>query len=86
MLTAKPKTKRFLESIQVLLTFASTCAVIQTTRIPASPLQDPPGYSASMPQPGDARGDRSLGDLARTERKRREAELQKALEQRQLRA
>jgi len=82
MLTAKPKTKRFLESIQFVLTFASACALIETTRIPASPLQDPPGYSASVPQPSNARGDRSLGDLARVERKRREAELQRALEQR----
>lgn len=86
MLTAKPKTKRFLESIQLLLTFTSACAVVETTRVPVSPLQDPPGYSASVPQPSDVRGDRSLGDLARAERKRREAELQKALEQRQLRA
>ena len=45
MLTAKPKTKRFLESIQFVLTFASACALIETTRIPASLLQDPPGYS-----------------------------------------
>ena len=95
MLAAKPKTKRFLESIQLILAFASTCAVIETTRIPASLLHDPPGYSASVPQPSDARGDRSLGDLARAERKRREAEqdasrrsaaLGDALEQRQLRA
>ncbi len=86
MLAAKPKTKRFLESIQLLLTFVSACAVVETTRIPASPLPDRPGYSASVPRPIDARGDRSLGDLARAERKRREAELQEALEQRQLRA
>ena len=93
MLAPKPKTKRFLESIQLLLTFASTCAVVETTRI-STPLHDVPGYYASVPQPL-ARDDRRLGDLARTDRKRREAEqhasrrgaaLGEALQQRQLRA
>jgi hypothetical protein len=94
MLAAKPKTKRFLESIQILLTFASVCAVVETTRL-RGPLHEPLGYYASVPQPSGARGDRRLADLARTERKRREAEQQAsrrgaklgiALEQRQLRA
>jgi hypothetical protein len=94
MLAAKPKTKRFLESIQLLLSFASVCAVVETTRVHSSP-HNPSGYYASVPQPSGARGDRSLGDLARADRKRREAEqhasrrgakLGVALEQRQLRA
>jgi hypothetical protein len=94
MLAAKPKTKRFLESIQLLLSFASVCAVVETTRIHA-PLHNHSGYYASVPQPSGARGDRSLGDLARADRKRREAEqhasrrgarLEVTLEQRQLRA
>jgi hypothetical protein len=93
MLIAKPKTKRFLESIQFVLTFASACAVVETTRI-HTPLHDQPSYYASVPQPNDVRGDRLLADLARVDRKRREAEqdtnrrsaaLGEALEQRQLR-
>jgi hypothetical protein len=94
MLAAKPKTQRALESIQLLLTFASVCAVVETTRLHAPP-HDRPGYSASVPQPLDARGDRRFGDLARVDRKRREAQqhasrrgaaLGEVLEQRQLRA
>jgi hypothetical protein len=94
MLAAKPKTKRFLESIQLLLTFASVCAVVEATCSNA-PLNPRAGYHASVPQPSGARGDRRLADLVRVERKRREAEqhasrrgakLGVALEQRQLRA
>jgi hypothetical protein len=94
MVAPKPKTKRFLESIQLLLSFASVCAVVDATRIQA-PLHNHSGYYASVPQRSGARGDRSLGDLARVDRKRREAEqhasrrgarLEVALEQRQLRA
>jgi hypothetical protein len=94
MLAAKPKTQRVLESIQLLLTFASVCAVVETTRIHV-PSHDGQGYHASVPQPLNARGDRRFGDLARVERKRREAQQQAsrrraalgaALEQRQLRA
>ena len=84
MLTAKPHKRRFLEAIQFVLTLASTCAVAETIRI-HSPPDDRPGYYASIPL-DEARADRRLGDLARAERKRREAELKQASEQRQLRA
>jgi hypothetical protein len=93
MLAAKPKTRRLLEAIQLVLTFASACAVVETTRIHA-PLHDRAGYQATLPQPSEAR-DRRVSDLARADRKRREAEQQasrrggalgEALEQRQLRA
>lgn len=81
MLAAKPRTKRLLETIQFLLTFASACAVIDTTRIHAAPA-DRPGYHAGLPQRSERQSDRRLGDLARSERKRRESELRDALEQR----
>ena len=93
MLAAKPKTQRLLEAIQFVLTFASACAVIETARIQA-PLHDRPGYYATVPQPSEAR-DRRVSDLARADRKRREADqhasrrgaaLGEALQQRQLRA
>jgi len=82
MLAPRPKTKRLLETIQVLLTLASVCAVVDATLLPVRP-QGGAGYHAgsAMPQ-GRVRGDRSFGDLARTERKRREAELNDALKQR----
>ena len=85
MLTAKPNKRRLLDTIQLFLTVASTCAVIETIRIQEPP-DAVPGYAASMPLRDEARRDRRLGDLARTERKRRESELKEALEQRQLRA
>jgi hypothetical protein len=85
MLIAKPHKRRFLETIQFILTLASTCAVAETIRIHAPP-DNRPGYYASIPLRDEARGDRSLGDLARAERKRRESELKEALEQRELRA
>jgi hypothetical protein len=81
MLAAKPKTKRLLETVQFLLTFISVCAVLETTRIDASPA-DPSGYYAGAPQRSEADGDRRFGDLARAERKRRESALKEALEQR----
>jgi hypothetical protein len=84
MLTATPHKRRFLETIQFVLTLASTCAVAETIRIHSTP-DDRPGYYASIPL-DEARADRRLGDLARAERKRREAELKQASEQRQLRA
>jgi hypothetical protein len=93
MRSAKPKTKRFLETIQFVLTFASACAVVETTRVQA-PLHERPGYFATVPQPGQAR-DRRISDLARADRKRREADQhasrreaahEEALQQRQLRA
>jgi hypothetical protein len=92
MLAPTAKNKRFLEVTQFVLTFASTCAVVEASRIHA-PLHDRPGYYASVPQQQEASLDRSIGDLARVERKRREAEqhssrrgveLGQAYEQRQL--
>jgi hypothetical protein len=88
------KTKRLLETIQLVLTFASTCAVADTLRIELPP-HDRPGYYAGTSPHSERGGDRRLADLARADRKRREAEQQssrrgiaqeQALEQRQLRA
>jgi hypothetical protein len=94
-MVARGKTKRLLETIQLVLTFASTCAVADTLRIEL-PHHDRPGYYAAGTSPYSERGgDRRLADLARADRKRREAEQQssrrgiareQALEQRQLRA
>jgi hypothetical protein len=94
MVAPKLNNKRFLEAIQLVLTLLSVCAVVEAS-LAHSPHHDRPGYSAAVPQPREAARDRSLGDLARTERKRREAEqhasrrgleLERASEQRQLRA
>jgi hypothetical protein len=94
MLTSTAKKKRFLEAVQLVLTFVSVCAVLETGRLPA-PLDPRPGYYAGLPHPDRAFGDRRLGDLARADRKRREADQQStrrraevgiALEQRELRA
>jgi len=80
MLAPTAKTKRFLEKIQVLLTFASFCAVVDATFVDALP-HDPTGYYPAG-APGEASGEKLFGDLARTERKRREAVIRDALEQR----
>jgi hypothetical protein len=73
MLAATAKTKRFFEITQFVLSLASTCAVVEASRVPAA-VAERPGYHASLPQPRDAASDRSIADLARAERKRREAE------------
>jgi hypothetical protein len=92
MLAPQPKTRRLFETIQFVLAFASTCAVVEASRVESAPEQRA-GYEASVPLHEAAR-DRSLGDLARVERKRREAEQTasrrglelQVSEQRQLRA
>jgi hypothetical protein len=90
MLSPTVKTKRFLDLIQLVLTFASVCAVVDASFIHS---YERAGYYASGPLQSGARGSRLIGDLARVERKRREAEQQanrrqseltKALQQRQL--
>jgi hypothetical protein len=81
MLAPTAKTKRLLEKIQILLTFASFCAVVDATFIDR-PQHDPTGYYPAGSPEGEARRDRLFSDLARTERKRREAEVRDALEQR----
>jgi len=85
MLDDRPKTKRLYETIQLVLTLVSTCAVVDTMHVHTSPL-DRVGYGASMPARSETSTDRSIRDLARSERKRRESELGAALQQRQLRA
>ena len=72
MLPQTPRTKRFLETTQFVLTFVSVCAVLETSRL-QSPLDRSPGYYAGIPQNNEAYGDRRIGDLARVERRRREA-------------
>lgn len=81
MLAPTAKTKSLLEKIQVLLTFASFCAVVDATFVAALP-HDPTGYYPAGAPQREARGDRLFSDLARTERKRREAEVREALQQR----
>ena len=85
MLSPTPKTTRLLEKIQILLTFASVCTVADATFGQPRP-NDPAGYHAGTSRQGEARADGLIGELARTERKRREAALKEALEQRPLRA
>ena len=80
MLAPAAKSKRFLEMIQLVLSFASVCAVVDSTIIDVLP-RDPTGYY-TRGAPQEARGDRLFGDLARAERKRREAEINEALKQR----
>ena len=75
MLAATAKTKRVLEAIQLGLSFVSVCAVLEASALP-SPVDARPGYYAGVPHPDRSFGDRRLRDLARTERKRREAEQQ----------
>jgi len=81
MLAPTSKTKRLLETIQVVLTFTSVCTVVDTSFVEARP-HGGPGYYAGGPQQTEARGDRSVSDLARTERKRREVAFREALQQR----
>ena len=81
MLAPKPKTKRLLEITQIVLTFASVCTVIDACRIDPKPSEHA-GYYASRPQQSGVQRDRLLGDLARTERKRREAALRALVRQR----
>jgi hypothetical protein len=85
MLSPTAKTKRYLETIQVVLSFASVCAVVDASFVRET-ARDPAGYHAGGSPQGEARADRLLSDLARTERKRREAALREALDERQLRA
>src|SRR5690349_12374516 len=79
MLSPTAKTKRFLEKIQLVLTFASFCAVVDATFVDALP-HDPTGYQAGGTTQTEAREDRLFNDLARTERKRREDVVRNALE------
>jgi hypothetical protein len=81
MLAPTAKTKRFLEKIQIVLTFASFCAVVDATFVDALP-HDATGYHAGNAPQAEAHGDRLFNDLARTERKRREEVIRHALEQR----
>jgi hypothetical protein len=74
MLAPTAKTQRVLETIQVLLTFASVCAVVEATRF-HSESERGAGYYACVPEQTEASANRSIADLARAERKRREAEL-----------
>jgi hypothetical protein len=94
MLASSAKNNRFLVITPFRLTLVSSCEVVEASRIHA-PLHDRPGYHASAPQQREASLDRSIGDLARVERKRREAqqhssrrgvELGQAYQQRQLSA
>ena len=50
MLAPTAKTKRFLEKIQVVLTFASFCAVVDATFVDALP-HDATGYHAGNAPP-----------------------------------
>ena len=73
MLAPTANSQRFLQLTQLLLTFVSVCAVVDSSRFDRS-ATDRPGYYSGAAGPRDATHDRRFGDLARTERKRREAE------------
>ena len=74
MLAPTAKVKRFLEIMQFVVTFASTCAVVDASRAYSAP-DLRPGYHSTLPGRSE-RSDRRIGDLARIDRKRREAEQQ----------
>ena len=71
MLAAIRNRTRFLEMTQVVLAFIGTCTVVDSS-LP-DPSRARPGYFASVPLPSAA-VDRRFNDLARSDRKRREAE------------
>jgi hypothetical protein len=73
MLAGTRNRKRFLEMTQLVLAFIGTCTVVDTT-IP-QPAHGRPGFAASLPLRATTL-DRRFNDLARTDRKRREAEQQ----------
>jgi hypothetical protein len=75
MLAPTTKNKRFYSIVQFALSFASTCAVIEASGMHAAAEQRT-GYYASVPLHSERSGDRRVGDLARAERKRREAQQQ----------
>jgi hypothetical protein len=75
LLAPAAKTKRSLELVQLLLTCASFCTVLAASGL-AAPADQRPGYHAAAPLERDAGRDRRFSDLARFERKRREAEQQ----------
>jgi hypothetical protein len=81
MLSPGPKAKRYLESIQIALSFASVCAVVDASFVQGRG-HEAAGYHVSGSPNGEARTDRLMSDLARTERQRREAMLRDALDQR----
>jgi hypothetical protein len=83
MLSPTPKTKRFLEKIQILLAFGSVYTVADATFVQAQP-HDAAGYYAGRTSLDEARESNLFRELARSERKRREAALKEALEQRPL--
>ena len=72
MLSRIAKNRRLLEITQLVLTFVSVCVVVDTSRIHR--FDNAPGYHASIPRDREAARDSRIGDLARLERKRREAE------------
>jgi hypothetical protein len=71
MLARIAKNRRLLEITQFVITFASVCVVVDASRIHR--LDSTPGYQAAAPFTREGAQDRRLGDLARVERKRREA-------------
>lgn len=70
MVAANPHKKRLLELTQLLLAFIGTCGVVDSTI--AQGTHHRAGFAATVPLEA-ASGDRRFADLARTERKRREA-------------
>jgi hypothetical protein len=73
MLAATAKSKRHLEVIQLVLSFASVCAIVDASGF-LPPLPYAAGYYRSAPLPRETDVDRRIADLARVERQRREAE------------
>lgn len=75
MLSRTSKTRRFFDLTQLALSFASVCAVADAS-CPQSPSRWHSGYYAGLPTENGSFEDRRIGDLARVDRKRREAEQQ----------
>ncbi len=73
MLAPPAKRKRSFELIQVILTFISVCALAEASAVGNAP-PDGPGFHAPTGEQDGATRDRRFADLARVERKRREAE------------
>jgi hypothetical protein len=74
MLTGTAKSRRFLDLTQLVLSFASVCAVIDASGVMPQAHSTADGYRTTVPSPRETDVDRRFNDLARTERQRREAE------------
>jgi hypothetical protein len=73
MLASTVKRRRLLEATQFILSFVSVCAVVEASRF-ESTTEERAGYHATVSHEAERSADRRIGDLGRSERKRRESE------------